>query len=158
MRVGTVPAWVGRPAEAAVARPVRAAVVSEDMAEVLASAGFVVAFVVGAAALLGALHQALRPRDLVARSATALRELEPRGGRHRFHIRLFEVVAMASACIAGLGALSVVITGPHPSGMVTWVGGGALVVAMWWSWRRGALRAVEAELATADAPRSAPHG
>lgn len=127
------------------------------MVAALWSVGFMVLLVVGAAGLLGAIHRGLRPTELDARSATALRELEPRGGRHRFHVRLFEVVAMASAGIAGEGALFVLLVarddGQQPAGRAALLGGLALLVAFWWAWRRGALRAVEAEPA-----ESSPRG
>lgn len=115
------------------------------MAVALASVGFVVVFVVGAAGLVAGLHRLLRAREMHARSATALRELEPRGGRHRFHARLFEVIALASAATAGLGVLLVFAAAPGADPTLPLVGGGALLVAVWWAWRRGTLRAVEAE-------------
>lgn len=115
------------------------------MAVALASVGFVVAFVLAGAGLLGGLHRLLRARQIHARSATALRELEPRGGRHRFHARLFEVIALASATIAALGALLVFASAPGAEPFLPLVGGGGLLVAVWWAWRRGTLRAVEAE-------------
>ena len=110
------------------------------------------------AAALVALHRAMRPKELHARSATALRELEPQGGRHRFHVRLFEVVALASACTAGVGALLMFASSTSPHAGISVVGGGSLLVAVWWAWRRGALRAVEAEPQTsllADATSAA---
>lgn len=115
------------------------------MAVALASVGFMVAFVLAGAALLGGLHRLLRARQIHARSATALRELEPRGGRHRFHVRLFEVMALSSAGTAGLGALLLFAAAPGADPTLPVVGGGALLVAVWWAWRRGTLRAVEAE-------------
>ena len=120
---------------------------NRSMTTALASVAFVSAFVVAAALVLGLLHRALRPKDLNARSATALHELEPRGGRHRFHARLFEVLALACAGISGLGVLMVFATAHASEGDVVLplVSGGALLVSVWWAWRRGALRAVEAE-------------
>ena len=121
---------------------------SMHMTAALASVGFITLFVVGAALLLGGIHRAIRARELNARSATALRELEPRGGRHRFHVRLFEVIALASAATSGLGVLFMFAAAPRaesPHASLSVVGGGALLVAVWWAWRRGTLRAVEAE-------------
>jgi hypothetical protein len=115
------------------------------MNEALSSVAFVTAIVVVVAGAFVALHRALRPKEMNARSATALRELEPRGGRHRFHVRLFEVTALASACIGGLGVLLLFAAAPSSHAAIPVVGGGSLLVSVWWVWRRGALRAVEAE-------------
>jgi hypothetical protein len=111
----------------------------------LSSLAFLALLVVGAAAVVGLLHRALRPKEINARSATALRELEPRGGRHRFHVRLFEVIALAAACTAAVGVLLLFAAAPDARPEMPVVGGGALLAAIWWAWRRGALRAVEAE-------------
>ena len=113
----------------------------------MTAVAFVGVFVVAVAALMYGAHVLLRPREMIARSATALRELEPNGGRHRFHVRLFEVIALACACVAGLGVLVMFAAAPSSSSTIAMpvVGGGALLVAVWWAWRRGALRAVEAE-------------
>lgn len=115
------------------------------MSTALASVAFVSAFVIAAGALFAGVHRALRPKEMNARSATALRELEPRGGRHRFHVRLFEVIALACACTAGLGVLLMFAAAQTGNPVLPLVGGGALLVAAWWAWRRGALRAVESE-------------
>jgi hypothetical protein len=115
------------------------------MAVALASVGFVVVFVVGSAGVLGLIHRALRATEIHARSATALRELEPRGGRHRFHVRLFEVIVLACAGAAGLGVLLLFAASPEGDVSLPIVGGVGLLVAVWWAWRRGTLRAVEAE-------------
>jgi hypothetical protein len=115
------------------------------MGPALASVAFVTALVVGVALVLGAFHVLIRPREINARSATALRELEPRGGRHRFHVRLFEVVALACACTAAIGVLLVFAAAPEAEAALPIIGGGSMLVAVWWAWRRGALRAVEAD-------------
>ena len=125
------------------------------MAAALFTIAFVTLFVVGAAGFLGVAHRALRPKEMNARSATALRELEPRGGRHRFHVRLFEVIALSCACMTALGVLVVAAATPLGAGVeptVLIIGGTAVVVAVWWAWRRGALRAVEADSPNADTP------
>jgi hypothetical protein len=88
-----------------------------------------------------------------ARSATALRELEPRGGRHRFHVRLFEVTALASASMTALGVLLIAAATPAAEPTVLAIGGGAIAVAVWWAWRRGTLRAVEADATIATESR-----
>lgn len=108
----------------------------------------VVAVAVLVVALTGAaygLHVALRPTEMTARSATALRALEPSGGRQRFATRFFELIALATTSAAGLAVLFCVAANPRPGLSVGLVGGGAMVVAAWWAWRRGALRSVEAE-------------
>ena len=139
------------------------------MAAALAAVATVAVVVVVLAGLVVALHRALRPTEMNARSATALRELEPRGGRHRFHVRLFEVVTLASVSISGLGVLfftASVPLEPKQDRFLITVGGGALVLAAWWAWRRGVFRAVEAEPKGAhgetleEAARNAqgPHG
>lgn len=115
------------------------------MSVALAAVAFVALFVVMGGVALAFLHRALRATEILARSATALRELEPRGGRHRFHTRLFEAVALASACISGLGVLLIYAAAPEAEPALPMVGGGAVGVAVWWAWRRGSLRAVEAE-------------
>lgn len=122
----------------------------------LSTIAFVALFVVGAAALLGLVHRALRASEMHARSAIALRELEPRGGRHRFHVRLFEMIALSCACVSALGVLMIAAASPAESSGVELlvIGGAAIIVASWWAWRRGALRAVEqpAEHETGERP------
>jgi hypothetical protein len=99
----------------------------------LAIVGFVVLF----------LHRALRPNAIRARSATALRELEPRGGRHRFHTRTFEQMLLAGATMVGSGVLLIVAATPgRLSGLIA-CGAGALACSAWWAWRRGVLRDME---------------
>jgi hypothetical protein len=120
------------------------------VAQALSTIAFVTLFVLAAAAFLTLAHRALRPKEMHARSATALRELEPRGGRHRFHARLFEAIALTSACMSALGVLLVAAATPEAEPSVLVVGGGAVAIAVWWAWRRGALRTVEAE------PRHSP--
>lgn len=128
------------------------------MAAALSTLAFVTLFVISVAAFLTAAHRALRPKEMNARSATALRELEPRGGRHRFHVRLFEVIALCCACVSALGVLLVaaatpaaVAAGSEPTVLV--IGGSAVMVGVWWAWRRGALRTVEADShKTVDTP------
>lgn len=127
------------------------------MAGALSTIAFVTLFVLAAALFLGVAHRALRPKEMNARSATALRELEPRGGRHRFHTRLFEVIALASACMSALGVLLVAAATRDAEPTVLGIGGGAIVVAVWWAWRRGALRTVEAE-PTRPAATTKPEG
>jgi len=102
--------------------------------------------VLACAALAALVHVAIRPRSTDdVRPAAALRELEPRGGRHRFHARLFDAVVLLSVWNAGLALLAVfavahvdaATSGARvPAGFVS----GALVTTTWWLWRRGALR------------------
>ena len=112
----------------------------------LATVFFVAVFTVAIAGAAWGAHRALRPTEMNARSATALRELEPRGGRQRFHARLFEVLILACAFLAGTGAFLIAAAAhlqavpPAPA-----AGGAALLVALWWSWRRGALRTSTAQ-------------
>ena len=119
------------------------------MIDALAAIAFVAVLVVLAALAITGLHRLLRPQEMNARSATALRELEPRGGRHRFHARRFEIIALAAATIAGLGVFLVVAAAGEADITLFGCGGGALLVALWWSWRRGVLRAVEADTTAA---------
>jgi hypothetical protein len=100
--------------------------------------------VLGGAGLAAALHVALRPRSTDdVRPSSALRDLEPRGGRQRFHVRLFEVVVLLAAWATGLPVLAVYTVVARTEG----VRASALVVALalglvtWWAWRRGTLRA-----------------
>jgi hypothetical protein len=115
------------------------------MAAALAAVATVAVIVLIVAGLVVILHRVLRPTEMNARSATALRELEPRGGRHRFHVRLFEVIVLASVSITGLGVLFFAAAVPDVDPVYLSVGGGALVLAVWWAWRRGVLRAVESD-------------
>lgn len=125
----------------------------------------VVAVAVLVVALAGAaygLHVALRPTEMTARSATALRALEPSGGRQRFSARFFEIVALATTSAVALAVLFCVAAHPQAGMAVGLVGGGAMAVAVWWAWRRGALRSVEAEAPPdplgAEPPGGAGHG
>jgi hypothetical protein len=115
------------------------------MALALQSVAFVAALVLAASAAVYGLHVALRPKEMNARSATALRELAPRGGRHRFHVRLVESLVLASALAAGTGALLTLAEAEHPLPVPIAAGAFALAVALWWAWRRGSLRDVEVD-------------
>lgn len=135
------------------------------MAAALAAVVTVALLVVGMAALAALLHRALRPTEMTARSATALRALEPAGGRQRFPARTFEVVALAATTSAALAVLFCVVAAPRGGHALALSAAGAVAVTVWWAWRRGTLRTVEAEArpaaaAAADAPTApgASHG
>ena len=122
------------------------------MAAALAAVVTVALLVVGCAGVAALLHRALRPTEMTARSATALRALEPAGGRQRFPARTFEILALATATVATLAVLFCVAAAPRGGSALGVTGGTTLLVAAWWAWRRGSLRTVEAEA------RPAPHG
>jgi hypothetical protein len=118
------------------------------MAEALAGIGFVALFVLVGAGVVALLHARLRPEDPpAARASGALRSLEPRGGRHRFHARLFEVACLAAAwttAIAVLGLWTQAAERLTSTGRAAAATAAiALATATWWAWRRGALRARE---------------
>lgn len=83
-------------------------------------------------------------RTPVVRATDALKPFEPRGGRQRFSVRLFEVAALASTWVLTLGVLGLWVSGSggmSPRAVLfASVFGGSLVVATWWAWRRGVLR------------------
>ncbi len=120
------------------------------MSSSLFSLVFVVAGVLVAACAVALLHVLLRPADAErARASAALVELEPRGGRHRFHARLFEVAALVSVASTGIMVLALWTA---VSSRLSTVGRGAaavaaaaLVASVWWAWRRGSLRAAGAD-------------
>ncbi|MCC7072223.1 MAG: hypothetical protein IT383_12925 [Deltaproteobacteria bacterium] len=131
------------------------------MVAALAAVVTVASLVVLAAALAAALHRVLRPTEMSARSATALRALEPSGGRQRFPARTFEVVALATTAAAVLSVLFCVAAAPSGGQTLGATAAGALLVAAWWAWRRGALRTVEAEAlppASTTDSKGAPRG
>jgi hypothetical protein len=117
----------------------------DRMALALESVAFVAVIVLVASALAFALHTALRPKEMRARSATALRELEPRGGRHRFHVRLLESFVIASALASGTGALLTLTASTRSLPLPIGFGLAALAISLWWAWRRGSLRDVDTE-------------
>ncbi|MFZ9886519.1 MAG: hypothetical protein ACO3JL_03360 [Myxococcota bacterium] len=82
------------------------------------------------------------------RASDALREFEPRGGRQRFSVRLYEAALLGAIWLTCLG---VPAASPMPRGTATLaqlclfvapVGVASLVT--WWLWRRGALRSPRA--------------
>jgi hypothetical protein len=100
----------------------------------------------GAAALV---HLVARPKGQGRlRASDALRELEPRGGRQRFSVRVFEVAALGTLWVCVTGAVLLLLAAtPEPTnrvGGVLGVGVLAVAVATWWAWRRGALRSARA--------------
>lgn len=100
----------------------------------------------GGAALL---HVVSKPRgDASWRASDALRELEPRGGRQRFSVRLFEAAVLGALWVALTGAVVLLVPATAALGSVgrlaAIVAPLAVAVATWWAWRRGALRSPRA--------------
>lgn len=98
----------------------------------------------GAAVLYG-IHRVARPHaDTGKPVSDALRELEPRGGRHRYSVRLFEAMMLVTIWLTGLAALTLwapIAKQSSASGF----GAAATLAAVlllitWWSWRRGTFR------------------
>lgn len=110
------------------------------------AAGFlyVVAIVALGAGGVAVVHLLVRARtESLRRASDALRELEPRGGRQRFSVRLFEAALLGCLWVSLTGAALVLL----PAGELTALGRlttfaitGSGGVATWWAWRRGALR------------------
>jgi hypothetical protein len=92
----------------------------------------------GLLSLVGLLvHLATRPKAMpTVRDTDALRLFEPRGGRQRFSVRLFEAGALAAVWILASSVLTLLL---YADQLVS-VFGGALAVGTWWTWRRGAFR------------------
>jgi hypothetical protein len=95
--------------------------------------------------LVAGVHVLVRPKgtgDL--RVSDALRNLEPRGGRHRFSLRHFELVLLAILWWTALGLfLLLAPLGSQPGERalaVLLIGGGVVAMVTWWIWRRGAMR------------------
>jgi len=111
------------------------------------AAGFlyVVAIVALSAGVMALVHLLVRSRaESLRRASDALRELEPRGGRQRFSVRLFEAALLGCSWVSVTGALLVLLPA---AGDLTGLGRlsifvitGSIAVATWWAWRRGALR------------------
>jgi hypothetical protein len=106
---------------------------------------FVAAFVALAAVGAAAIHLFARSKgEEAARVSDALRELEPRGGRQRFSVRLFEAAVLGCVWVALSGAVLVLLPAAGRLSTVArasaFVIAGATAVATWWAWRRGALR------------------
>ena len=96
---------------------------------------------------IGVLHVVARPKSksgAQTAGASALMDLEPRGGRHRFSLRHFEVALLLSLWWTALGALLLFVPQSRSlSPRALTVLGTSLVAvlfASWWLWRRGALR------------------
>jgi hypothetical protein len=106
----------------------------------LETIAFVAMFIGLAAGALWLLHVAVRPRDFPARSATALRELEPSGGRHRMHVRLVEVMALACVFAAATGAVLALAASQVRVAAPVQLGVLVLLATLFWISRRGALR------------------
>lgn len=112
----------------------------------------------GAAALV---HLASRPRGGSSWPASdALRELEPRGGRQRFSVRLFEAAVLGALWVSLTGAVLLLVPTTPELGsvgkMTAAVTSLAIAVATWWAWRRGALRSPRAPRLSGDDGGSEP--
>ncbi len=99
----------------------------------------------GLLSLVGLLvHLATRPKAMpTVRDTDALRLFEPRGGRQRFSVRLFEAGALAAVWILASSVLTLLLYADQLSPrarLFVSVFGGALAVGTWWTWRRGAFR------------------
>ena len=95
--------------------------------------------------LLGLLvHVLTRPKTMpTVRDTDALRPFEPRGGRQRFSVRLFEAGALSAVWILASSVLTFLLYADALSaraGLFVSVFGGALVLGTWWTWRRGAFK------------------
>jgi hypothetical protein len=104
-------------------------------------AGFVVlATIIGAGVHLFARSKGVRH----TRASDALRELEPRGGRQRFSVRMLEAAVLGCVWVALSGAVLVLLPAAGRLSTVArsaaFIIAGATAVATWWAWRRGALR------------------
>lgn len=97
------------------------------------------------AALLYGVHRLARPSAGAHQPVSdALRELEPRGGRHRYSVRLFESMMLVTIWLTGLAALTLWAPIAKQSS-ATGFGAAAtlatvLLLITWWSWRRGTFR------------------
>lgn len=97
------------------------------------------------AAVLYAIHRRARPRsDSSCAVSDALRELEPRGGRHRYSVRLFESMMLVTIWMTGLAALTLwapLAKDSSAAGFgVALTLAGVLLLVTWWAWRRGTFR------------------
>lgn len=112
----------------------------------------------GAAAVARALG---RPRgEPTWRASDALRELEPRGGRQRFSVRLFEAAVLGALWVALTGAVVLLVPSAPALGgvgrLTAIVAPLTIAVATWWAWRRGALRSPRAPRLSGDDGGSEP--
>lgn len=116
---------------------------------------FLCALVLAAAATGALIHVVSRPRgEPTWRASDALRELEPRGGRQRFSVRLFEAAVLCALWVALAGAVVLLVpAAPALTGvgrLSAIVGPLAIALATWWAWRRGALRSPRAPRLSSD--------
>ena len=112
------------------------------MAQALLSVAFMVAAVVSAA---GGIALARRLKEGPRGIGGPVRSLT--GGRarlrHRLHTRMFENALLLSVTASTVGAFSTLSDSSLHSLIV--VGGVLVLIALWWGWRRGALRPIGAE-------------
>lgn len=122
----------------------------QGMVAALLGLVFVVVFCAGLAAVMYGVHRAARPRQVSERQLShALRELSPRGGRHRFNVRLFEV-GFLSALWTVVGGLTVIWLpiAQAPQQRAAMAASALLVMVLlttWWAWRRGVLRGTDVQ-------------
>lgn len=82
------------------------------------------------------------------RASDALRDLEPRGGRQRFSVRLYEAALLGAIWLTCLG-VPAASSAPRAQGSlarltVLFVPVAIAALTTWWLWRRGALRSPRA--------------
>jgi hypothetical protein len=108
--------------------------------------GFVVVLVLLFGIMGGAFaaHLFVRPRRQRApQVSNALMSFEPKGGRLRFHVRLFEAVLLCSVWVSASALLALFAPLVAPSKTAQGFALGFLVTILfgtWWCWRRGVLR------------------
>ena len=89
-------------------------------------------------------HLMARPRSMpTLRVTDALKRFEPRGGRQRFNVRLFETGAVAAVWVVASGVLALFLGAGDLGSRARLFAGvfaSALVVGTWWAHRRGVFR------------------
>lgn len=116
---------------------------------------FLCALVLALAAAAALVHVVSRTRGEASwRASDALRDLEPRGGRQRFSVRLFEAAVLGALWVALTGAVVLLVPAAPALGgvgrLAAIVAPLAVAVATWWAWRRGALRSPRAPRLSSD--------
>lgn len=122
---------------------------------------FLFGLVLLCAGMAAVVHFVSRPRGEASwRASDALRDLEPRGGRQRFSVRLFEAAVLGALWVSLTGAVVLLVPAAPALGSVgrlaAIVAPLAIAVATWWAWRRGALRSPRAPRLSGDDGRGEP--